>query len=203
MIQIFIYIFLAGFTPSKENSHQNSKANIELTKKITSIVDSSKLKKKTLEKTLEKTEEQAAGCGNPQEDLLLPKDLLAPKRDSLVQFASKFLGTPYRWGGTQPGGFDCSGFALYIYKKFGYQLPRISGSQVALGREIDPKEAKPGDLAYYGYRGYYSHTAMVYDIHPKYGVRVIHATLWGVAITALHFDPYSGHRLLNLKRIIE
>lgn len=160
--------------------------------------------KDSLKKNQKKIEEfgQAAACGVDESETLKVNRVIA-RQDSLIAFASKYLGVPYRWGGTQPTGFDCSGYALHVFEKFGYKLPRVSGAQVQLGKEVLEKDAEPGDLAYYGYGGYYSHTAIVYDRHPKLGVRVIHATLWGVAITALHFDPYSGHKLLNLKRIIE
>lgn len=160
--------------------------------------------KDSIGKNKKKIEEfgQAAACGVDDSETLKVNRIIA-RQDSLTAFAAKYLGVPYRWGGTQPTGFDCSGYALYIFKKFGYDLPRVSGAQVKVGKEIVEKDAQAGDLAYYGYGGYYSHTAIVYDRHPKIGVRVIHATLWGVAITALHFDPYSGHKLLNIKRVIE
>ena len=66
-----------------------------------------------------------------------------------VQAALGFLGTPYRNGGTDPTGFDCSGFVQYIYAQIGAVLPREVKDQFRAGREIDLKEVKPGDLLFF------------------------------------------------------
>ncbi len=187
MFHLFLSLFIS-FTYPNSNAIKHLK-NTEILK------DSVKAQRKI-------EVEQAAACGEDDSEKLKVNRIIA-RQDSIITFASQYLGLRYVWGGTQPTGFDCSGYAMYVYKKFGYNLPRVSGAQVQLGKEVTEKEAQAGDLAYYGYGGYYSHTAIVYDRDPKLGVRVIHATLWGVAITNLHFDPYSGHKLLNLKRIIE
>jgi cell wall-associated NlpC family hydrolase len=190
------YLLFVVFSLFSTQKEVISSSKIE--KNLLTILDK-EIQKDSIQKNIE--EPQAAGSVDEVEIATVSKQEMI--RDSLIAFASKFIGTPYRWGGTQPSGFDCSGFALYIFKKFGYNLPRVSGAQVQVGKEVKESEAQAGDLAYYGYKGYYSHTAIVYDTNPKHGVRVIHATLWGVAITALHFDPYSGHKLLNIKRVIE
>ncbi|TAE68815.1 MAG: hypothetical protein EAZ85_13855 [Bacteroidetes bacterium] len=187
MFHLFLSLLISFTYPNSSNI--THKKNTEILK------DSIKSKQKI-------EVEQAAACGEDESEKLVVNRIIA-RQDSIIAFASQYLGVRYVWGGTQPTGFDCSGYALYVFKKFGYNLPRVSGAQVQVGKEVTEKEAEAGDLAYYGYGSYYSHTAIVYDRHPKLGVRVIHATLWGVAITALHFDPYSGHKLLNIKRIIE
>ncbi|MCS6820385.1 MAG: C40 family peptidase [Microscillaceae bacterium] len=146
----------------------------------------------------------------PLEKCLIPELLnkqLNARRDSLVELAKKYLGTRYMWGGNTPAGFDCSGFAQYLYAKFGYTIPRMSGEQSLLGQSVEPQYAKKGDLVFYGYptghgRYVFTHTAIVYDNQPTTGVQVIHATLWGIAITSLHFDYYGYCRLICIKRII-
>lgn len=133
----------------------------------------------------------------------LQPNLLAEKRDSLVNFAKKFLGTPYWWGGTTPKGFDCSGFAQYIFKNFGFDLPRVSGAQAQLGKAVKMEEAQAGDLVYYGYpygnTWVYTHTAIVYANDSK-GIRVIHCYFAGVGITGIYFDP--NWRVVCIKRMI-
>src|SRR5262249_33113374 len=43
-----------------------------------------------------------------------------------VAYARRFLGVPYVWGGSGPGGFDCSGLVRYVYQRFGVSLPHSS-----------------------------------------------------------------------------
>ncbi|WP_416376486.1 C40 family peptidase, partial [Timonella senegalensis] len=65
----------------------------------------------------------------------------------IVKEAKKHVGTPYRWGGTTPKGFDCSGFTSYVYKKAGVaKLPRSSSAQRNVGTKVSRSKAKAGDL---------------------------------------------------------
>ena len=71
---------------------------------------------------------------------------------SVVDFATQFVGNPYVWGGTSlTGGADCSGFAQSVYANFGVSLPRTSYEQETAGTEVASlAEAQPGDLICYG-----------------------------------------------------
>lgn len=72
------------------------------------------------------------------------------KRTNLINYAASLLGTPYRSGGASASGFDCSGFTYYVFKKFGYDLPRGPASQMnALGTKIAKSDLKPGDLVFF------------------------------------------------------
>ncbi len=65
----------------------------------------------------------------------------------IVSTAQKYLGTPYRYGGNSPAGFDCSGFTSYVYKKSGYRLPRATTGQYG---KLNPVRApKVGDLVFF------------------------------------------------------
>ena len=50
---------------------------------------------------------------------------------SVVKKAAQYLNTPYVWGGSRPGGFDCSGFVSYAYNHFGIKLERVAADQAA------------------------------------------------------------------------
>ena len=56
-------------------------------------------------------------------------------------------GTPYVWGGTGTGGFDCSSFTQWAYRQAGVELPRLAQDQDTVGRQVSQSELQPGDLA--------------------------------------------------------
>lgn len=68
--------------------------------------------------------------------------------EQVVGAAMKYLGVPYRWGGTDPEtGLDCSGFVQQAYEDLGITLPRVSRDQAKAGRAVaDLASARPGDL---------------------------------------------------------
>ena len=82
-------------------------------------------------------------------------------RESILQFASQFIGNPYVWGGTSlTDGADCSGFVQQIYKQYGYDLPRVAEDQSQCGTKIPVEDAQPGDLIFYAKEGYIYHVVM-------------------------------------------
>lgn len=76
------------------------------------------------------------------------------KREEIITFAKKYLGTKYCYAGGDPKtGFDCSGFVNFVYKNFGIDLPRSSSGFAKIGKTLKPEEFKVGDiLVFYGYR---------------------------------------------------
>ena len=65
---------------------------------------------------------------------------------AVISFAKNYLGTPYRYGGTTPNGFDCSGFLVYVFKHFGIRLPRTSSQIASAGVGVSISNMKPGDI---------------------------------------------------------
>lgn len=64
----------------------------------------------------------------------------------VVEYAYKFLGCSYVYGTAGPNTFDCSGFTYYVYKHFGYTLPRSSLAQSTYGRKVDYDDLQAGDI---------------------------------------------------------
>jgi cell wall-associated NlpC family hydrolase len=97
------------------------------------------------------------------------------------------LGDPYRWGGTGPNSFDCSGFTSFAWRSAGVSLPHSSAAQYAAGRKISRSELMPGDLVFF-YRPI-SHVAIYIG-----GNRVIDAPYPGksVHVTPIDTMPYAG-----------
>jgi cell wall-associated NlpC family hydrolase len=84
-----------------------------------------------------------------------PKPLGRPR---VVAIALRYLGTPYRWAGSSPSGFDCSGFVMYVYSRIGIGLPHNSAMLWSVGRPVARKDLQPGDLVFFnglGHAGIY------------------------------------------------
>lgn len=67
----------------------------------------------------------------------------------LVATALTFRGTPYRNGGSDPSGFDCSGFVQWVFAMHGLRLPREVREQYRVGGDIDVDDVQPGDLVFF------------------------------------------------------
>jgi cell wall-associated NlpC family hydrolase len=81
-----------------------------------------------------------------QADSLPPKPGLG---DEVANYASTFLGTPYRPRGQGNDGFDCSGYIAHVFKNFGIDLPPSTQFMIKEGEEVSESEAQPGDLIFF------------------------------------------------------
>ena len=73
----------------------------------------------------------------------------APTLAAIVMTALELRGMPYRNGGSDPSGFDCSGFMQYVFARHGTALPREVRDQYQIGREIDLGDVQAGDLLFF------------------------------------------------------
>jgi gamma-D-glutamyl-L-lysine dipeptidyl-peptidase len=85
------------------------------------------------------------GCGFYRNGWIYTKD----GRGRIVRTAERYIGTPYRHGGTTPRGFDCSGYVMYVYRQNGILLPREVGGQYDAGKHIGINQVQPGDLVFF------------------------------------------------------
>lgn len=72
-----------------------------------------------------------------------------PPKGDIVTVAKHYLGTPYRYGGSTPDGFDCSGYILFLFQKFGKDLPRTADQQATVGKQVNMGDLKPGDIIFF------------------------------------------------------
>jgi cell wall-associated NlpC family hydrolase len=68
---------------------------------------------------------------------------------SVAGSALGLRGTPYRNGGTDPSGFDCSGLVNYVFAQNGVRVPRTVSDQFRAGRQVDPAQIEAGDLVFF------------------------------------------------------
>jgi hypothetical protein len=75
-------------------------------------------------------------------------------RFKLVETAERFIGVPYRWGGSsQDAGFDCSGLTMTVYHLNGLNLPRSSKEQFRAGVPVTRRQLSQGDLVFFATSG--------------------------------------------------
>ncbi len=72
---------------------------------------------------------------------------------SIAGTALGLRGTPYRNGGSDPSGFDCSGFIWYVFGQYGIGVPRTVGDQFREGVEVRSDAVEPGDLLFFSTAG--------------------------------------------------
>lgn len=117
-------------------------------------------------------------------------------RDRALDSALAQIGRPYRYGGADPAGFDCSGLVHYAYRRAGVSLPRSTRDQMGAGQRIALDELRPGDLLFYRFpknqaKGW--HVVMWLG-----GGRAIHAPSSDGEVEVIHVDaPWWTRRLYS------
>jgi len=109
-------------------------------------------------------------------------------RAIMVDLALSMLGQPYRYGGSAPGGFDCSGLVVYAATGAGIRVPRTALEQSSTGTAIARGDLQPGDLVFMHLAHKELHVGIAID-----GERFVHAPSRGgyVRIDSLAAPPYS------------
>jgi hypothetical protein len=113
--------------------------------------------------------------------------------NAVLSVARSYLGVPYRWGGADRTGMDCSGLVLVAYRDgAGITLPHSAAAQGSRGRVVPRDQAAPGDLACWGPRGAYFHIGIVVDasqmiVAPTWGKSVMYQT-WNKIISGVYPD---------------
>lgn len=124
----------------------------------------------------------------------------ASKHADIVTHAKEQLGVPYRFGGTTPSGFDCSGFIGYVYKKVGIELPRTASGQFGAGKSVSKSDLQVGDLVFFEtYKPGPSHSGIY--IGDDQFIHV--SSTRGVSISSVNDPYYWAERYLGARRILE
>jgi cell wall-associated NlpC family hydrolase len=126
-----------------------------------------------------------------------PEELDKGRR--IAESATTLVGTPYRYGGDTPAGFDCSGLIRYVYGRFGYDLPRATGDQIKVGRRVDLEDFLPGDLVFFKVGFWKSLHAGIYIGDGRF----VHAPKSGSQVEVQRLDRgYYQDRYHTARRVI-
>ncbi len=122
--------------------------------------------------------------------------------DQLIEQALLLRGTPYVYGGKTPAGFDCSGYARYVYQQVSVTLPGSSRAQFTSGVPISLDEAQRGDLVFFSiYGDRINHVGILLDTVSG-STPFVHATSSrGVRVDQLE-DTYYASRLVGARTIL-
>ncbi len=116
---------------------------------------------------------------------------------SIIKTARQMLGAPYRYGGSTPRGFDCSGLVRYSYRQAGIQVPRTSSEQYRHAAKISVTQLQPGDLLFFRLQPPKVSHVGIYDR----GGRFIHAPSSGKSVSYASLDnPYWRQHLIGAGR---
>ena len=129
----------------------------------------------------------------------------ARKADIVVQTARSYTGTPYRYGGMNRSGMDCSALLYHSFKSIKVTLPRVSKDQAKKGEKVKLNDLKPGDMVFFATgkrKNEITHAGIVTVVRSKRDVRFIHASSkLGVTESNL-YSPYYIKRFKRARRVL-
>lgn len=126
------------------------------------------------------------------------------KAEQISTYAKSFLGTSYRYGGTNSSGMDCSGLVYRAFYRHGIELPRSSKAMSKIGKKTKRKKAKVGDLVFFKTPGKgrgINHVGLVVNADGR-DIKFIHSTSSrGVIVTSLN-EKYWKKSFKFVKRVL-
>lgn len=98
--------------------------------------------------------------------------------DQLIKYADRFEGIPYRVGGSNEEGMDCSGLLFRVYVDNNFLIPRSSGQQAQYGLSVPINKIQKGDWVFFRTNGSFviNHIGLVNSVHGERDVQFIHAS---------------------------
>lgn len=195
-IKLLIYLFAIGwlhsqctYKVSQVGTHSNRTTQPTSTQPTTS------------ETTISTTETADKPKERTTTDEPSPEWTDAKLRTEIVAYSKQLIGSKYKYGGTAPNGFDCSGFTGHVMKEFDIPLDRTSSSQAKQGKKISLKDAKPGDLVFFSRSGKIFHVAIIAS-NKKGKTEIVHSTSSkGVIVNDLKSSSYWLPKLHSVRDV--
>lgn len=146
-----------------------------------------------------KTFKLLTGAEIPGKSATKQPEALTGNAAKIIDTALSYRGVPYRFGGSTPKAFDCSGFVMYVFNQHGVKLPRTADKQFEVGKVVkNQSDLKLGDLVFFEtYEKGASHVGIY-----KGGGQFIHASSsQGVTVTPLS-NVYFSKRYYGARRVL-
>lgn len=125
------------------------------------------------------------------------------KAEQVVMTARSYIGTPYRYGGVDKSGIDCSGLLQCSFRAANVPLPRTSAEQSSYGKPVSIYELQPGDLVFFSakkWKGKVSHAGMVTEVRSKDEVIFIHSSSSKGVVESNLLSPYYREIFVKARR---
>ena len=120
-----------------------------------------------------------------------------PVADRAAEVAVRQVGTPYRYGGASPRGFDCSGLVQYAYRQAGLRVPRTTAQLWRHATPVDRTAMRTGDVLFFNVDGKPSHVGIYLG-----NGRFVHAPSSGREVTTESLSTeFYRRRLLRAGRL--
>lgn len=129
---------------------------------------------------------------------------LSNARKMVLEEAKKHLGTPYKWAGIDPKGFDCSGYTSYVlYTTLDKKINRRAVDQYNSSKKIKSKQVKPGDFVFFDNGSGISHVGIVYSTDNG-TLQMIHSSSsLGISIVDINTSSYWKQRVAGFGSYLE
>lgn len=140
----------------------------------------------------------------PDTEVILRATEISEIRKQVIAEAKKHLGTPYKWAGIDPKGFDCSGYTSYVlFATFEKKINRRAADQYSSSKKIKAKQVKPGDFIFFDNGSGISHVGIIYSTENE-SLQMIHAsTSLGISIVDINKSSYWKQRIAGYGTYID
>ncbi len=133
-----------------------------------------------------------SGCASQPSQPHSPATRLGER---IAATALRYQGVPYRYGGSDPRGFDCSGLVLFTHRQIGLRVPRTAKQQWRQARKIPADALRPGDLLFFRPEGKGWHVGIYVG-----GDRFVHAPSRGKRVQTTRLTRYWWRRFIGAGR---
>lgn len=127
------------------------------------------------------------------------------KVNNVIITARTYLGTPYKWGGVNTSGMDCSGLLCSSFQSVGYNLPRMSEDQKKVGKKVKSiEDLKEGDLVFFATgkrKRKVTHVGLVTEVKNRKEIYFIHSSSSRGVVESNIYSDYYYKRFRLARRI--